>query len=489
MSKLSSVLLLRRLARCSSSSSRCGSHCSSPSSYSPVIVRAAVDDNHQQDLHHSRNNNLHQFLSFSRFGDHDEGWREKRKDEEDEEQLTRRDSLQPEVFFFTKDNFFLHSSRRSYTSISERFGLENQVIRHLTTATLRRRYSQTETRTEEHYCASYSTANDAGVSEERCSIERSEKGKRSREGTTAAAGAAAVAAVSWIEKVLPRQLQPFAHLARLDKPIGTWLLAWPCFWSISLAAPAASLPDFEMMVLFGLGAILLRGAGCTVNDLLDRDIDGKVERTRLRPIVSGALTPFQGLTFLGCQLLLGLGILLQLNTFSQVLGASSLLLVGSYPLMKRWTFWPQAFLGLTFNWGALLGWAAVRGEIDPFVVLPLYFSGVCWTLVYDTIYAHQDKDDDLRVGVKSTALRFGQETRPWLTGFSTAFISSLVLAGYNAHLGWPFYVGVAGAAGHLAWQVSTVDIHSRVDCNSKFVSNKWLGALVFTGIIFGKLAG
>lgn len=186
-----------------------------------------------------------------------------------------------------------------------------------------------------------------------------------------------------------------------------------------------------------------------------------------------------------------------------------------------WVWQPQAFLGLTFNWGALLGWAAVRGEIDPFVVLPLYFSGVCWTLVYDTIYAHQDKDDDLRVGVKSTALRFGQETRPWLTGFSTAFISSLVLAGYNAHLGisysctswascillmvlilrlirvvvvslsewecikalwnwlkvwrffcgwetgWPFYVGVAGAAGHLAWQVSTVDIHSRVDCNSK----------------------
>jgi 4-hydroxybenzoate polyprenyltransferase len=131
----------------------------------------------------------------------------------------------------------------------------------------------------------------------------------------------------------------------------------------------------------------------------------------------------------------------------------------------------------------------VRGEIDPYVVLPLYFSGVCWTLVYDTIYAHQDKDDDLRVGVKSTALRFGPETRPWLTGFSTAFISSLVLAGYNAHLGWPFYVGVAGAAGHLAWQVSTVDIHSRVDCNSKFVSNKWLGALVFTGIVFGKLAG
>lgn len=296
-----------------------------------------------------------------------------------------------------------------------------------------------------------------------------------------------VGGISWIERAFPKQLRPYAYLARLDKPIGTWLLAWPCFWSIAIAAEAGGYPDLKLLTLFGVGAILLRGAGCTVNDLLDRDIDGKVERTKLRPIVSGALTPFQGLTFLGFQLLLGLGILLQLNTYSQVLGASSLFLVGTYPLMKRWTFWPQAYLGLTFNWGALLGWAAVRGGLDPSVVLPLYLSGVCWTLVYDTIYAHQDKADDTKVGVKSTALRFGDDTRLWLTGFSTAFVSGMSLAGYNAGLGWPFYVGVAATAGHLAWQVSTVDTRSRADCNEKFVSNKWLGALLFSGICLGKL--
>ncbi|KAL2632488.1 hypothetical protein R1flu_003967 [Riccia fluitans] len=287
---------------------------------------------------------------------------------------------------------------------------------------------------------------------------------------------------TWIEKNLPRSLRPFAHLARLDRPIGTWLLAWPCFWSICLAAPAGSYPDIKMISLFGIGSILLRGAGCTVNDLLDSDIDGKVERTRQRPLASGALTTFQGISFLGCQLLLGLGVLLQLNDFSRILGASSLLLVGTYPLMKRWTYWPQAFLGLTFNWGALLGWAAVHGNLDLSVVLPLYASGVSWTLVYDTIYAHQDKEDDVKVGVRSTALRFGDKTRTWLAGFSATCMSGLTLAGINADLGWPFYAGIVASGGHLAWQVYTVDINDRADCNSKFVANKWFGAILYRAL-------
>uniref|UniRef100_A0A0D6R2T3 4-hydroxybenzoate polyprenyltransferase, mitochondrial n=1 Tax=Araucaria cunninghamii TaxID=56994 RepID=A0A0D6R2T3_ARACU len=172
---------------------------------------------------------------------------------------------------------------------------------------------------------------------------------------------------------------------------------------------------------------------------------------------------------------------------SRILGASSLLLVGSYPLMKRFTFWPQAYLGLTFNWGALLGWAAIKGSLDLDVVLPLYASGVCWTLVYDTIYAHQDKEDDLKVGIKSTALRFGDGTKAWITGFGVVCISGLTLSGLNAGLGWPFYVVMTTAAGHLAWQIMTLDISSRVDCNRKFVSNKWFGALVFAGIFLGKL--
>ncbi|KAI5335674.1 PREDICTED: 4-hydroxybenzoate [Prunus dulcis] len=293
---------------------------------------------------------------------------------------------------------------------------------------------------------------------------------------------------SWIDLYLPRQARPYAKLARLDRPIGTWLLAWPCMWSITLAASPGHLPDIKMMTLFGCGALLLRGAGCTINDLLDRDIDTMVERTKLRPVASGLLTPFQGICFLGFQLLLGFGILLQLNNYSRVLGASSLLLVFSYPLMKRLTFWPQAFLGLTFNWGALLGWAAVKGSIDPAIVLPLYLSGVCWTLVYDTIYAHQDKEDDLKVGVKSTALRFGDSTKEWITGFGIMCSSSLALSGYNAEIGWPYYAFLGAASGQLAWQIWTADLSSRVDCNRKFVSNKWFGAIIFSGILFGKLS-
>ncbi|KAF6140727.1 hypothetical protein GIB67_035154 [Kingdonia uniflora] len=270
---------------------------------------------------------------------------------------------------------------------------------------------------------------------------------------------------SWIDVYLPQLVRPYAYLARLDKPIGTWLLAWPCMWSITLAASPGSLPDFKMMLLFGCGALLLRGAGCTCNDLLDRDIDIKVERTKLRPVASGLLTPFQGLSFLGLQLFLGLGILLQLNNYSRVLGASSLLLVFSYPLMKRLTFWPQAFLGLTINWGALLGWSAVKGSLDPAIVLPLYISGVFWTLVYDTIYAHQDKEDDLKVGVKSTALRFGDSTKHWTTAFGFLCISSLALSGFNAEMGWPFYAFLMGASGQLSWQILMVDLSTRKDCN------------------------
>ncbi|KAH6798524.1 polyprenyltransferase 1 [Perilla frutescens var. frutescens] len=292
---------------------------------------------------------------------------------------------------------------------------------------------------------------------------------------------------SWIDVYLPEKARPYARLARLDKPIGTWLLAWPCMWSITMAAASGSLPDIKMMMLFGTGALLLRGAGCTINDLLDQDIDTKVDRTRLRPIASGVLSPFQGLCFLSFQLLLGLGILLQLNNFSRVLGASSLLLVFSYPLMKRLTFWPQAYLGLTFNWGALLGWAAVRGSLDPAVVIPLYTSGVFWTLVYDTIYAHQDKEDDKKVGVKSTALRFGDSTKEWISGFGAACIGSLALSGYNANLEWPYYVFLSAASTQLAWQIFAVDLSSRADCNRKFVSNKWFGAIVCSGILFGKL--
>ncbi|CAL5430250.1 unnamed protein product [Camellia sinensis] len=268
---------------------------------------------------------------------------------------------------------------------------------------------------------------------------------------------------SWIDLYLPEQARPYARLARLDKPIGTWLLAWPCFWSITLAAPTGNLPDIKMLALFGCGALLLRGAGCTINDLIDRDIDTKVERTKLRPVASGVLTPFQGLCFLGFQLLLGLGILLQLNNYRPSSGGFFLaagLLLSTHEEVD--------ILGLTFNWGALLGWSAIKGSLDPAVVFPLYISGVFWTLVYDTIYAHQDKEDDLKVGVKSTALRFGDSTKEWVTGFGIACISSLALSGFNANIGWPFYACLTAASGQLAWQILTVDLSCRDACNRKW---------------------
>lgn len=292
---------------------------------------------------------------------------------------------------------------------------------------------------------------------------------------------------TWVDRKMPASVVPYAKLVRLDRSIGSALLAWPCFWSIALAADPGALPDARLLTLFGLGSFLLRGAGCTVNDLWDREIDSKVARTRNRPIASGAISVPKAVAFLGAQLLLGLGVLVQLNDYSKILGASSLALVAAYPGMKRITNWPQAFLGLTFNWGALLGWAAVHGSCDWGAVLPLYASGVAWTLVYDTIYAHQDKHDDLKVGVKSTALHFGDDTKKYLSGFAIAGTSALCASGAYVGLDFPFYVGVASAASHLAWQIATVDLNNREDCAAKFRSNSTYGALVFAGIVAGKV--
>ena len=195
---------------------------------------------------------------------------------------------------------------------------------------------------------------------------------------------------TWIDKV-PGHYQPYLLLARADKPIGTWLLLWPCCWSIGMVAPPGGLPDMWMLSKFALGAVVMRGAGCTINDMWDKDIDSKVERTRTRPLAAGAITPFQAAGFLGLQLTAGLGVLASLNTYSILLGASSLGLVVMYPLMKRVTHFPQLVLGLTFNWGALLGASAVLGYTPWEICLPLYCGSVFWTLTYDTIYAHQDK--------------------------------------------------------------------------------------------------
>lgn len=290
-----------------------------------------------------------------------------------------------------------------------------------------------------------------------------------------------------IVNAAPAPIQPYLRLMRLDKPIGTWLLYLPGTWSIGLAADPGCLPDLGMLALFGVGALLMRGAGCTINDMWDKDFDKKVLRTATRPIASGEVTQFQALVFLGGQLSLALGVLLCLNYYSIALGAASLSLVVTYPLMKRITYWPQLVLGLTFNWGALLGWSAVTGSCDWSVCLPLYFSGVMWTLIYDTIYAHQDKEDDLKVGVKSTALRFGQHTKEWLSGFSVAMLSGLALAGANAYQTLPYYCTLSAVAVHLAHQIYNVDTNRPEDCWKKFASNRNLGLLLLLGIVTGNL--
>jgi 4-hydroxybenzoate polyprenyltransferase len=241
-----------------------------------------------------------------------------------------------------------------------------------------------------------------------------------------------------------------------------------------------------VIVLFFIGAFVMRGAGCTVNDIVDRDIDVKVARTATRPLASGRLSLKQALIFLALQLGVGFVILLQLAPLAIKLGVLSLLLVVAYPFMKRITWWPQAFLGLTFNWGALMGYAAVTNTLAWPPVL-LYVAGFFWTLFYDTIYAHQDKEDDALIGVKSTARHFGANTRTWLTGFAIVMVLLLMGSVGAAGLGWPAKLGVIGVAAHLAWQTIAVDIDDPKDCDAKFYSNRYIGWILLAGLIAAKL--
>jgi 4-hydroxybenzoate polyprenyltransferase len=290
----------------------------------------------------------------------------------------------------------------------------------------------------------------------------------------------------WIDRYLPANLRPYARLARLDRPIGTWLLLFPCWWSISLAVPNGFGPDLKLIILFAIGALVMRGAGCTVNDIADRDFDAKVARTATRPLASGALSLKQALVFLALQALIGFIILIQLPFFAILLGVASLALVVAYPFMKRITWWPQAFLGLTFNWGALLGWAAVTGGLTAAPVW-LYVGGLFWTLFYDTIYAHQDKADDALIGIKSTALRLGADTKKWLTGFGLLALFCFAAALMTAGSGFVAYLGLAGVAAHLAWQLYDVDIDDAPDCLVKFRSNRFVGWILLFGIVLDRL--
>jgi 4-hydroxybenzoate polyprenyltransferase len=293
-----------------------------------------------------------------------------------------------------------------------------------------------------------------------------------------------IPADDWIDRWLPRGARPYLRLARIDRPIGIWLLMFPCWWSTALATPGW--PDPWLLGLFAVGATLMRGAGCTLNDLVDRDFDARVARTAGRPIPSGAVRVHRAVFFMIALCLAALLVLLQFNAFAVALGASSLLLVAVYPFAKRVTYWPQAVLGLTFNWGALLGWAAVQGDLGwPAVVL--YIAGLLWTLGYDTIYAHQDKQDDILIGVKSTALKLGAATKPWLAAFYGGATALLALAGALAGLSWPFYAVLAIVAAHFCWQARSLDLDDPKDCLAKFKSNQTIGLLVFAAIVLGQI--
>jgi 4-hydroxybenzoate polyprenyltransferase len=294
----------------------------------------------------------------------------------------------------------------------------------------------------------------------------------------------------WVDRAPPR-IQPYLRLMRLDRPIGTWLLFWPCVFGLMLGAtagdrPFTSMQDWWLIMLFGVGSIVMRGAGCTYNDIVDRGIDARVARTRGRPIPSGAVSLKRAWLFLAGQCLVGLLILLQLNTFSIALGAASLLLIAGYPFMKRITWWPQAWLGLTFNWGALLGFAAQTGSIDLSDMM-LYAGLFFWTLGYDTIYAHQDKEDDALIGVKSTALLLGERSRPWILGFYAAAFTLILASGFSEHAGWPFGFVMLPAGAHLLWQVRSLDIADPEKCLKLFRSNRDTGALIAAAFLLAGL--
>ena len=279
---------------------------------------------------------------------------------------------------------------------------------------------------------------------------------------------------------LPAKLAAYIELARFDRPIGTWLLLFPCLWSLALSVSAGP----SLYLLFAIGAIAMRAAGCTINDIVDRNLDAQVERTRGRPLPSGRLSLAEAFAFLAVLLAIGFAVLLRLNRLSLELGAASLLLVAAYPFMKRITWWPQAFLGLTFNWGALLGWTAATGRLElPAVIL--YAGGIAWTLGYDTIYAHQDKRDDVAVGIKSTARRFGRSEKAPIYGFYAAAFVLIGLAGWYAHVEWTFAAILALTAVGSFRMIRRWNAGDPADCLARFKANAWIGLAIFAAIVAG----
>ncbi len=293
-----------------------------------------------------------------------------------------------------------------------------------------------------------------------------------------------IRAGGWVAR-LPEGWRPYALLMRLDRPIGSWLLVLPGFWAFAMAAPSWG-RGLWLTFLFGLGAVLMRGAGCVVNDLWDRDLDRQVERTAGRPLAAGTVRPRQALVFLLGLLLVSFVILVQLPWTAILLGVLSLVPIALYPLAKRVTDYPQAVLGLVFSWAAPTGYAAATGGLDAAAFL-LWAAGFFWILGYDTIYAHQDREDDALVGIRSTALRFGERTRPFLAACYGVTLALLVAAGFAAGLSWWFLPALLLPAALLARQVVALDIHDPALCLRLFKANRDVGLAVAAAFLIGRL--
>src|ERR1041385_814751 len=297
------------------------------------------------------------------------------------------------------------------------------------------------------------------------------------------AGRVADATGNWVDGLAPAPARPYLRLARLDRPIGSWLLLIPCWWSVGLAGLRLDhFPSLWHIVLFFIGAFAMRGAGCTWNDLVDRDLARKVERTRSRPIPSGQVSAGQATIFMMAQALVGFLVLIQFNRFTVFTGLASLLVVAIYPFMKRITYWPQIVLGLAFSWGALMGWPAAFDHLDwPAIIL--YAGSISWVIGYDTIYAHQDREDDLLIVIKSTALLFKDNTAPMLASFYAGAVGLIGIAGLMAGGGAMFVFGLIGFAAHLAWQVLRLDVRDPAHCLKLFKSNRDAGLLLFAAML------
>jgi 4-hydroxybenzoate polyprenyltransferase len=289
---------------------------------------------------------------------------------------------------------------------------------------------------------------------------------------------------NWVDTHAPSWSRPYLRLSRFDRPIGSWLLLMPCWWSAALAAGVArDVSQLAFVVaLFFIGAFVMRGAGCTWNDITDGDLDAKVERTRSRPIPAGQVSVSQALVFLVLQALIGLAVLLQFNRFAIMTGVASLVIVAVYPFMKRITWWPQVVLGLAFSWGALMGFAVTLGRID-LTALVLYAGSISWVIGYDTIYAHQDAEDDALIGIKSTARLFGARTHRALVVFYALAVVLIGAALALAGAGWPAWVGLIAFATHLVWQIRKLDISDPALCLRVFKSNRDAGLLLFAGLL------